>query len=102
MVIVEWAVAISLYWLVSALFLGGAPIRMENTGGVREVGGLLVGFVAYLAAWRVLVTALGGALSPFVAFVVGSLLSAALIPIVNVLSLRLFGTRVRRGEAHGH
>lgn len=102
MVIVEWAVAISLYWLVSALFLGGAPIRMENTGGVREVGGLLVGFALYLAVWWAIVSGMGGLLPSFPAFVVGSLLSAALIPVVNVLSLRLFGTRVRRGEAHGH
>lgn len=102
MVIVQWAVAISLFWLVSALFLGGGPIRMENTGAFRELGGLIVAFAAYLVVWRLLVGALGGALPSFAAFVVGSLLSAGLVPVVSVAALRIFGTRVRRAESAGH
>lgn len=102
MVIVEWAVAVGLFWIVSALFLGGAPIRYENTGAGRELGGLLVGFALYLVAWKLLVGSLGALLPGFGAFVVGSLLAVGLAPILCVMALRLFGTRVRWGRAEAH
>lgn len=102
MVIVEWAVAISLFWIVAALFLGGGPIRFENTGAAREIGGLLVGFALYLVVWKLLVGGLGALLPAFGAFAVGSLLSAGLAPVLCVLALRLFGTRVKRGRAAAH
>ena len=102
MVIVEWAVAISLFWVVSALFLGGAPIRMENTGAFRELAGLLVAFAVFLVAWRLLVDALAGPLPSFAALVVGSLVASGLVPVIEIGTLRLFGTRVRRAEGATH
>lgn len=101
MAIVEWALAISLFWLAAALFLGGAPIRIRGGGGPRQLGGLFLVFALYLAAWKGLTAVLTG-LAPYgVGFAVGSLLAVGLVPPLCWAAFRILGVRIEpRGEGH--
>lgn len=100
--VVEWAVAISLFWMVTALFLGGAPMRAEGDSPVRDTAGILLSFALYLAVWRALAALFVGFTSFLLGLALGTLISVPLIPVLNVLALRVFGVRIRLGaEEHG-
>lgn len=100
--VVEWTVALSLFWMVSALFLGGAPMRVEGDRPLRSVAGIVLSFALYLAVWRVL-AGIGVGLAPdLLGLALATLVSVPLIPVLNVLSLRIFGIRIRLGaDEHG-
>lgn len=99
MVIVEWAIAISLFWLVAALFLGGGPIRIHGGGGPRQLLGLLLVFAAFLAVWKLLVAGLTGLIPVrFLAVVVASLVASGLVPPLCWALFRPLGVRIELGR----
>lgn len=102
MVVVQWALVISLFWMISALFLGGAPIRIEGGGGVRQSTGLLVSFAAFLALWYGLKALLAGATSPVAAFLLATGISGLLVPPLSVGVFRVLGVRIRKSSGEGH
>lgn len=102
MTVVAWSVAICLFWIVAALWLGGGPVRIEGGGGIRQSAALLLAFAVYLLAWRLLYGLLTGLIHPFAGMVTASLLSAALVPPLSFPCLRVFGVRIRKGTpSHG-
>lgn len=102
MVVVQWVLVISLFWMISALFLGGAPIRIEGGGGIRQSAALLTSFAAFLALWYGLDAALAGMASPVTSFLAAAGLSALLLPALSIGVFRLLGIRIRRSEGEGH
>ncbi len=47
-----WLAAFCLFWLVASLYLGGLDVELEGGSGFRQVLGLLVMNVLFLAAYR--------------------------------------------------
>ena len=55
---------IALFWTLAAMYLGGAAIHIDGGGGGRQIGGLLLHFVAYLVVYAILRAVLSGLLGP--------------------------------------
>ena len=49
---IGWLPAVALYWTLAALYLGGAAIDIEGGAG-RQVGGLFLHFVVFVAVFGV-------------------------------------------------
>lgn len=99
-----WLIPVCLFATLSALYLGGAPIRMEN-GGRRELVGLLLSLVLYLVAWAALRTVLRGPLGGTPALIAASVLTVIALPLLCLAGFRIVGVRIRRrprGEEHVH
>lgn len=99
---IPWLIAISLFWTLTALYLGGMGVDVEGGGGVRQVGGLLLMFVLFLAVWyglRQLLAGLGPVLGDIL---LPSVVVVLLLPVLARVAFRLTGVRVRRAEASAH
>lgn len=97
MEIVRWTTAIALFWVVSAMFLGGAPMRIRPAGALRELGALLLSFAAYLAVWRLLLSVTGTFLPEFVDFLAATVVSAPAVPLLQYALFRALGVRFEFG-----
>ncbi len=97
-----WLAAFCLFWLVASLYLGGLDVELEGGSGFRQVLGLLVMNVLFLAAWRALAAAIGG-LGGLPGVVLPFLLTVLLLPVLARAGFGALGVRVRRGgDAHAH
>lgn len=96
---IPWVIAISLFWMGAALYLGGLDVRIEGGGGVRQTLGLIDSFVLFLLAWWVLRQALGG-LGPILGgILLPSAIAAVLIPVLTRIGFRLLGVKVGGGDS---
>lgn len=101
---IPWLIAISLFWLLSAVYLGGLNVEIEGGGGFRQTMGLIGSFVLFLLLWWLLRRLLGD-LGPVVGdILVPSALAVLALPLLTRLGFRLLGVTVRRGhgEVGGH
>jgi hypothetical protein len=98
--VVAWLVPVALFWTLSALYLGGAAIRIEGGGGAQHMGGLLVLFVAYLVVYGILRLVLSGLAGAVIGgIVVPAVLTSMALPFLAKLTFRLFGVSI--GAMHG-
>ena len=95
-----WLIAISLFWPLAALYLGGAAIHFEGGGGLRQAGGLLVSFTLFMVAWVLLRMAAEGPLGTILGLIAATLVACFLIPFLCKLCFRALGVRIARGAAH--
>ena len=98
---VSWLVPISVFWIVAALYLGGAAIRIEGGGGPRQLSGLALLFVLFMVVGvvgRVLLTDIVGA---GFAVVFATLLGVILVPALAKLAFRVVGVRITSAEGSG-
>lgn len=91
---VTWLVPICLFCTLTALYLGGFKLDIQEASGMRHMGGLLVTFGLYMVAWWALHMVLGGIVGPIAAIVVASLVTIVLLPIVSRAGFRVFGVRI--------
>lgn len=101
MSVVLWLVPICAFLLLGSMYLGGAPIRIEGGGGLRQTGGLLVSFAAFLAVAVLLRDLLAGGMHMFFAVLLSTLAAVALLPVVCRIGLRIFGVRIERIQEGG-
>lgn len=95
---IPWVIAISLFWFLSAVYLGGLNVEIEGGGGTRQVIGLIDSFVLFLLLWWLLRQALGG-IGPIVGGVLlPSALSVLALPLIYRVGFRLLGVKVRGGS----
>lgn len=93
-----WLIALSLFWLVSMVYLGGTPVRIEGGSGPREVAGLLLSMVVFLATWGLLRAAALQVGGEVVGVLVASFATVLLLPVVTWVGFRAMGVRLRRPE----
>lgn len=98
MTVVLWLVPICAYLVAAPIYYGGMPVRVEGGGGVRQTGGLLVSFAAYLAAAVLLRGLLGGMVPRFLAVVLSTIAALLLLPGISRLGFLVFGVKLVRGE----
>ena len=97
-----WLAAFGLFWVVTSLYLGGLDVELEGGSGFRQLLGLLVMNILFLAAWRVLAAVLGG-LGGLPGVVLPFLLAVLLLPVLARAGFGTMGVKVRRGGgAHAH
>lgn len=92
---VTWLVPVCLFWTLTALYLGGFRLDIEEASGVRHLGGLAITFVLYLAVWWGLHRVLGGVLPSIASIVVASLVTIVLLPLLSRAGFRALGVRIR-------
>lgn len=97
-----WLIPLALFWPLAALWLGGAEIRIEGGGGWRQLGGLLLSFVLFLAVWlglRAAATAMASGV--VLTLVVPAVVVTVLLPLVAKAAFRVVGVRIRPDEGSG-
>lgn len=102
MTVVLWLVPICAFLIAAPMYYGGMPIRFEGGGGVRQSGGLLLSFAAYLAAAVLLRGLLEGAMPLFFAVLLSTIAALLLVPAISRVAFRIFGVRIvpsEEGEA---
>lgn len=99
--IVEWLVPVAVFWMVGGMYLGGAPITIEGGGGVRQIGGLLVSLVLFLAAWAGLRALLAGFTGAILSIVFATLVATVVLPLICRLGFLVLGVKIRGAKA-GH
>lgn len=99
---VQWLVPVCLFATLSALFLGGFPIRFQGGGGPRELVGLLLSFGLYLVLWGALRAALTTPLGAAAGLIVPSAAASLAIPGICWAGFRMAGVRIRRAPRAPH
>ena len=95
-----WLVPVALFWGLAAIYLGGAPIHIRGGGGWRQIGGLLLGFAAYLGVYAALRILTLGVFGPILGGVVVPLIVTSMfLPFLVKLTFRLVGVHITRAEA---
>jgi len=92
--VVEWLAPIALFWVMTALYLGGFALHIEGGGGGRQLAGVFVTFALYLLVWFGLRAVLRGPLGVVGGVMVACLLTTALLPVLTHVSFRILGIRV--------
>jgi len=94
--VVAWLVPVALFWTLSALWLGGAALRIEGGRGIQQLLGLLLTFGLYLAIWAVARGMLHGLLGGVASVAIAVVLATVLIPVLAWIGFRIAGVRIRR------
>lgn len=93
--VIAWLVPVALFWILAALYLGGAAIRIEGGGGPQHLGGLLLLFVAYLVTYGVLRAVLSGLAGAIVGgILIPAILASILLPFLAKLTFKVFGVAI--------
>ena len=93
----DWLVAVVLFWVVAALYFGGLQRDVEGGTGFRQFVGLMLTFVIFLAVWGTLYKVIG--VETAKGILIASAVTALLLPIEVRLGFMLVGARVRRSSA---
>jgi len=91
---IEWIIPFALYPTLAALYYGGAPIRFEGPDNARQLLGVFLGLVIFLAVWGVLKTVLQPMTGPMIGLAAASILASFALRPGCRLGCRLVGVRV--------
>jgi len=95
-----WLAAVCVFTTLSALYLGGFPLRIEG-GGARQLLGWLLSGVLFLAVWRLILVATSAVAGEAGAVVLALAPSILLLPVLTWAAFRPLGVRISRAKA-GH
>jgi hypothetical protein len=90
----DWLVAVVLFWVAAALYFGGLERDVEGGTGFRQFIGLWLTYAIFLVVWGVLYKAIGVETAKGV--LIASAVSALAIPLEVRVGFRIVGARVRR------
>ena len=96
----DWLVAVILFWVASALYFGGLQRDVHGGTGFRQFVGLLLTYVIFLVIWGALYKIVGVETAKGV--LIASAVAALLLPLEARLGFLLVGARVRKSSAAGH
>ena len=91
---IEWIIPFALYPTLAALYCGGAPIRFEGPDNARQLLGVFLGLVIFLAVWGVLKTVLQPMTGTMIGLAAASILASFALRPGCRLGCRLVGVRV--------
>lgn len=97
----EWLVPLGLFWTLSAIYLGGWSIELVGGGGLRQVLGVVIAFVLFVAVWGVLRMILSGLGPIFFGVIVPTAITTLLLPLLFRAAYFPMGIRIEKGaQAH--
>ena len=92
---IEWIIPFALYPTLAALYYGGAPIRFEGPDSGRQLLGVFLGLVLFVAVWGVLKTVIQPiAGPPLIGLAIASVLATLALRPGCRLACRLVGVRI--------
>ncbi len=91
---IEWIIPFALYPTLAALYYGGAPIRFEGPDGARQLLGVVLGMVVFVAVWGLLKTVVQSFTGPMAGLAIASVLAALALRPGCRLGCRLVGVRI--------
>ena len=94
----EWLVPICLFWVLTALYLGGCPVEVVGGNGFRQVMGVVDSYVLYILVWGLLRAILGGIGGMLWGTVVPTILATLALPLIIWVGYIIMGVRVQWGE----
>ena len=92
---IGWLPAIAFYWTFAAVYLGGAALEIEHTGGGRQLLGLVLHFVVFLVIFGAARTLFAAMLPGALAVALGLIVGVILFPISAKLTFRVVGVRIK-------
>ena len=96
----DWLVAVILFWVVAALYFGGLQRDVEGGTGFRQFVGLLLTYAIFMVVWGALYKTVGVETAKGV--LIASAVAVVLLPIEVRLGFLLVGAHVRKGSATAH
>ncbi|MGQ0560594.1 MAG: hypothetical protein ACT443_01820 [Gemmatimonadota bacterium] len=93
---VEWLAPIALFWTMTALYLGGFPLHIEDRGSFRQVAGVVVTFALYLLVWFGLRAGLRGSVGTIGAVALACLITTLLLPLLARGAFGVVGVRITK------
>lgn len=96
----EWLTAVCIFWMVTALYLGGMRVDLEGGSGFRQILGLVDMLVLYLVVWGVLHSLLGNFAGLLGSLVIPSVAAVVALPIIARVGFRIMGVKIVRVEGH--
>ncbi len=89
----EWLIPVSVFWTLSALYLGGAALRIEG-GSVRQLIGLFVDMAMFLGVWYLGRMVFSSVVPTLAAAFFGTLVAGLLLRPVARIAFRLVGVKL--------
>ena len=96
-----WLVPVCLFPILMAIYLGALRVDLSGGNGLRQVLGVIDSYVLFLVVWVALRWALGLVGGFFWHFVVATVLTVLLLPLIVRAGCFVMGVRVQRIEP-GH
>ncbi len=94
----EWLLPICLFWILTALYLGGFPVEVVGGNGFRQVMGVIDSYVLFILVWALLRAVLGGLGGLLWTAVVPTILVSLALPLILWAGYIVMGVRVQKGE----
>ena len=99
----DWLIPSSLFWIVAAVYLGALSVLLVGGTGARQVLGLVLTFVLYLALWGVVRWVLGRIGEGFILqTLLPTVIVLAAFPLLVRAGFGALGVRVERARAPVH
>ncbi len=96
---IEWLVAIGVFFPLTAIYLGGMRLEPAGGGGLRQVLGLALTLAVYLVVWRLLHSVLGGIGPVLGGVVLATGISILALPLEARVGYLLVGVKLQRTHA---
>ncbi len=93
----EWLVPVCLFWVLTAIYLGGCPVEVVGGNGFRQVMGVFDSYVLYILVLCILLAILGGIGGMLWGTVVPTILATLALPLIIWVGYIIMGVRVQRG-----
>lgn len=94
----DWLIPLALFWLVTALYLGGFPVEVVGGNAVRQVIGLVDSYIIYVVVWAVLRMALSGMGDIFWGMIIPTIVTTLALPLITRAGFIIMGVRVQAGS----
>jgi hypothetical protein len=96
----EWLTAICIFWVVTAIYLGGTRVDLEGGSGFRQLFGLFDMLVLYLLVWGALHALLGGFAGLVGSVMIPSVVAVLALPLIARVAFRIVGVKMVHVEGH--
>jgi hypothetical protein len=93
-----WLLPICLYWPLAAGYLGGFPVEVRSTSGLRQILSIIASYILFGAVWGLLHKGLASLGGPFWQLVVPTLVTMLGLPLILRVGHLILGIRLVKGE----
>ena len=93
---------VMLFWLLTAIYLGGWAVDLRGGKGLTQVIGLVLSLILFVVVWEGLHRVFVGFGEVLGGIVITTFIAAALLPAVIWLGYKMVGVTVVGTSGHAH